>query len=298
MSNTFSGTGVALVTPFTVTGNVDYPGLERLVEHLISNGIDYLVVQGTTGESPVLSNEEKRAVVDFVIEINKGRLPVVLGHGGNNTQAIVEGFSKFDFSKIDGILSVSPAYNKPTQEGIYQHFKAVVEASPVPVILYNVPGRTSSNMTADTTLRLAHDFDKVVAIKEASGDLEQIGQIIRNRPEGFLVISGDDGLVVPHLSIGGDGIISVIANALPAEFSGLVSAGLNNDFATAQLGFHALADLIPMLFAEGNPGGVKVALKVFGICETHVRMPLVAVSESLHQQIEAFLLEFNREDED
>ncbi|MGD1845765.1 MAG: 4-hydroxy-tetrahydrodipicolinate synthase [Salibacteraceae bacterium] len=297
MSSAFSGTGVAIVTPFTANGNIDYQGLERLVEHLIANGIDYLVVQGTTGESPVLSSQEKREVLDFVIEVNKGRLPVVLGHGGNHTAGIVAGFEQFDFCKVDGILSVSPAYNKPTQEGIYQHFKAVVNASPVPVILYNVPGRTSSNMSADTTLRLSHDFEKVVAIKEASGNLDQIGKIIRERPDNFLVISGDDALIVPHLSIGGDGIISVIANALPAEFGGVVAAGLKGDFATARLGFHALAELIPMLFAEGNPGGVKAALQHLGICEAHVRLPLVPISEALRGRITEFIDQLGEDDD-
>jgi len=286
MSNKFKGTGVALVTPFTEQGSVDFKGLGRLVEHLIKGGVDYLVVQGTTGESPTLTPEEKRSVVDFVVEVNNGRRPVVLGHGGNNTHQILRGFGHFDFTGIDAILSVSPAYNKPTQEGIYQHFKAIAEASPVPVILYNVPPRTGSNMTSETTLRLAHNVKNVVAIKEASGDLAQIGRIIRDRPAQFMVISGDDALVVPHMALGGDGIISVVGNALPGRFSKLVNYALEGNFQGAREVHYNLMDVITLLFAEGNPGGVKAALKILGICGDDVRLPLVKVSAETYNKLD------------
>jgi len=287
MQHKFKGLGVAMVTPFLVDGNVDFPGLTSLTEYLIKGGVDYLVVQGTTGESATMNLTEKQEVLEHVKKINAGRLPLVFGHGGNNTAALVEGFNDFNWEGVDAILSASPYYNKPTQEGIYQHYKALNEATPRPIIVYNVPGRTSSNITAANTLCMANDFENVVAIKEASGDLAQISEIIKFRPEGFLVLSGDDPLVVPHISIGGDGVISVIGNALPKTFSTMVHQALNEDFVNARKMHLRLLDGIDMLFAEGNPAGIKAALKSKGICGDMVRLPLVNVSQELYEMIES-----------
>lgn len=281
------GLGVAMVTPFREDQTVDYKALEKLANHLIDGGVNYLVVQGTTGEAATLSLAEKITVHEFVWEITAGRVPVVLGAGGNNTRSVINSFDQFDFKKVDAILSVSPAYNKPTQEGIYQHFKAVCAAAPVPVILYNVPSRTASNMTAETTLRIAHDCRNAVAIKEASGDLGQMGEIIAKRPDGFLVISGDDALTLPLLAIGGDGLISVAANAYPADWATLVQQGLQNDCHSAAAIHHRYAGFIRHIFAEGNPGGIKYALKLLGICEPHVRQPLWPISHNLKDKLSA-----------
>jgi len=276
---------VAIVTPFKNDKSIDFEGIKRLVEHLVTNGVDYLVLQGTTGESVTLTKEEKIAVLNAVIETVDLRIPLVLGLGGNNTQLILDSFDSFDFRNIAGILSVSPYYNKPTQEGIYQHYKAIGEASPVPVVLYNVPGRTGSNITAETTLRLAHDIPGIVAIKEASGDLDQIGKIIKERPESFLVISGDDALTLPIIALGGDGVISVTANAFPKEFSNLVNEALSGNYKRAREIHYELTDIIKLLFTEGNPGGVKAALKILNICEDYLRLPLVNVGSSLYEEL-------------
>tara|TARA_B100000609_G_C17184545_1_gene418984 strand:- start:237 stop:1127 length:891 start_codon:yes stop_codon:yes gene_type:complete len=275
----FNGTGVALVTPFKKEGEVDYSALEKLVEFQIQNGVNYLVVQGTTGESVTLTDQEKISVLEFVIEINKERLPIVLGIGGNNTNLVIEQINQFSNYKIDGILSVSPYYNKPSQEGIYAHYKALSKASSLPIILYNVPGRTSSNISPDTTLKLANECENIVAIKEASGDLEQIMQIILNKPDGFLVISGDDALTLPHLAIGGDGVISVVANAFPKRFSTMVSSILKGDLDLAKQKHYELFEIIKYLFADGNPGGIKYVLKLINICEDNMRLPLVNINE-------------------
>jgi len=275
----FNGTGVALVTPFKKDGEVDYSALEKLVEFQIQNGVNYLVVQGTTGESVTLTDQEKISVLEFVIEINKERLPIVLGIGGNNTNLVIEQINQFSNYKIDGILSVSPYYNKPSQEGIYAHYKALSKASSLPIILYNVPGRTSSNINPDTTLKLANECENIVAIKEASGDLEQIMQIILNKPDGFLVISGDDALTLPHLAIGGDGVISVVANAFPKRFSTMVSSILKGDLDLAKQKHYELFEIIKYLFADGNPGGIKYVLKLINICEDNMRLPLVNINE-------------------
>tara|TARA_Y100000589_G_scaffold76289_2_gene70043 strand:- start:320 stop:1210 length:891 start_codon:yes stop_codon:yes gene_type:complete len=275
----FNGTGVALVTPFKKDGEVDYSALEKLVEFQIQNGVNYLVVQGTTGESVTLTDQEKISVLEFVIEINKERLPIVLGIGGNNTNLVIEQINQFSNYKIDGILSVSPYYNKPSQEGIYAHYKALSKASSLPIILYNVPGRTSSNISPDTTLKLANECENIVAIKEASGDLEQIMQIILNKPDGFLVISGDDALTLPHLAIGGDGVISVVANAFPKRFSTMVSSILKGDLDLAKQKHYELFEIIKYLFADGNPGGIKYVLKLINICEDNMRLPLVNINE-------------------
>lgn len=273
----YRGTGVAIVTPFNSDKSVDYNSLEKLVNHLINNGINYLVVQGTTGESVTLTNEEKKETLAFIIKVNNGRLPIVLGIGGNNTHNVVETIKTADFSGVDAILSVSPAYNKPTQEGIYQHYKAIAEIAPKPIILYNVPGRTSSNVSAATTLRLARGFDNIIAVKEASGSMEQVMEIINNKPEGFMVISGDDALTLPIIASGGDGVISVIANAFPKGFSDMVSAALDAKMKEAQKLHYQYFEMIHYLFVDGNPAGVKAVLKILGIIGDDVRLPLVGI---------------------
>jgi 4-hydroxy-tetrahydrodipicolinate synthase len=281
----FKGLGVALVTPFLENGNVDMAGLQRLVEYNIDNGVNYLVVQGTTGESVTLTKEEKHRILEFIIEINNKRLPIVLGIGGNNTAEIVYTLQNTNLIGVDGILSVSPYYNKPSQEGIYQHYKAVAQATDKPIILYNVPGRTMSNVLPETTLKIAREFKNVVGIKEACGNLEQIMKIIQNKPKDFLVISGDDALTLPHLAIGGDGVISVVGNAFPKRFSTLVHSALQGDFITARKAHYELFEVIQNLFADGNPGGVKHVLKDLNICSDHLRLPLVKVNKTVAEQL-------------
>ncbi len=279
--NKLKGLGVAMVTPFDNEGNIDIDALKKLTTFLIEGGIDYLVVQGTTGESPVLSKTEKQLTLDTVAEVNNGRLPIVFGIGGNNTAALVNDLQSYDLSKVDAILSASPYYNKPTQEGIYQHYKTLAEATTLSIILYNVPGRTASNVLPETTLRIANDFSNIIAVKEASGNMEQIMTLIQDKPEGFLVISGDDAITMPIIAAGGDGVISVIGNAFPSEFKSMVSAGLKDDMPAARAMHYNLLSIIPLLFAEGNPAGVKEVLKYKGICGDTVRLPLVNVSENL-----------------
>lgn len=279
MRKLFTGTGVALVTPFK-GGVVDYDGLERLINHTIKGGVEFLVSLGTTGESVTLSEEEQQAVLDFTVKVTAGRVSIVAGFGGNNTAALIQKIEKYHFKGIDGILSASPAYNKPTQEGIYQHFMAIAAVVPCPIILYNVPGRTASNMTAETTLRLANASDKFVAIKEASGDLAQCMEIVNGaKPAHFSVLSGDDNLTLPMLACGMDGLVSVIANAYPQEYSDLVRAGLNGDFAKARTLHYSFMNLVDLLFVDGNPAGVKYALQQLGICGEELRLPLVPATE-------------------
>ena len=285
----FSGTGVAIVTPMNEDKSIDYQGLEKLLKHLVEGGVDYLVVQGTTGESATLNQQEKQEVLDAVKQQVSGKLPVVFGIGGNNTAEVVRQLGSYDLRGVDGILSVSPYYNKPTQEGVYQHYKEVAGASQLPVILYNVPSRTGSNITADTTLRLATDVKNIVAIKEASGDLDQIGTIIRQKPEGFIVVSGDDGLTLPMIATGAEGVISVIANVLPREFSAMVRAAMEGDTKTAKNLHHRAMPLIDLLFSDGNPGGAKAALNILGICKQHMRLPLVPVNQKVYQALQAEL---------
>ncbi len=280
----FKGTGVALVTPFSQNGKVDVEGLRKLVRLQISGGTDFLVVQGTTAETATLNTFEKKEVLKIIIEENKGKLPIVLGMGGNNTAAIVEEIKSFNSEGVDGFLSVSPYYNKPSQEGIYQHFKQLSKASSLPIIAYNVPGRTGSNMTASTTLRIA-ELDNIVAIKEASGNMEQVMEIIQHAPQDFAVLSGDDALTLPIIALGGHGVISVVANAFPERFSQMLNASLNNDFDAARKAHYSLLDVTHQFFAEGNPAGVKVALQVRGICENVLRLPLTTVSKTLEDQI-------------
>lgn len=281
----FTGTGVAIVTPFTSKGAVDFPALTKLVEHLIKGRVEYLVVMGTTGESATLSKEEKKAVIDHVVKVNKKRLPLVLGVGGNNTAEIVATLKKDDLSDFSAILSVSPYYNKPSQEGIYQHYKAIAKASPLPIILYNVPGRTSSNIAWDTTIRLANDFKNIVAIKEASGNVEQCMKIIKYRPDNFLIISGDDNLTLPLIASGGDGVISVVANAYPADFSDMVRHALIYDLKTAQKLHYKLMEITEQLFADGNPGGVKYLLSLKKITGPAVRLPLVEPNDTVKAKL-------------
>ncbi len=281
----FKGVGVALITPFNKEEKIDFNRLEKLVNHCIDGGVDYLVVMGTTAENPVLDTEEKHQVLEHVKKVNAGRKPLVYGIGGNDTQGLVQTIKHTDFNGIDAILSVSPYYNKPTQEGIYQHYKTLSAKSPVPIILYNVPGRTSSNVSAETTLRLAHDFENIIAVKEASGNLEQVMKIINERPKDFLVISGDDNLTLPMIACGGDGVISVSGQAFPKVFSAMVHDALNNKMDTARENHYKLFEVTKMLFEEGNPGGVKAALEYQGVCEAKMRQPLWAISQDLQNRI-------------
>lgn len=287
MSHKFRGTGVALITPFKEDGSVDHDGLTNVVNHCIHGGVEYLVVLGTTGESATLSSTEKLDVVNTVIQANQGKLPVVMGLGSNNTQAVVDELNSGIPEGVDAILSVSPYYNKPTQEGIYQHFKAIAEASPVPVILYNVPGRTSSNISASTTLKLAKDFDNIIAIKEASGNMEQVMEIIQDRPEGFAVISGDDNLTFAIVMHGGDGVISVSGQGYPEIFTEMVREGLAGKVESARQKHFELFKVTQLLFAEGNPGGIKAVLKQRGVCGDTLRLPLWRISNDLYMKLES-----------
>lgn len=282
---TFKGSGVALVTPFQTDGSIDFQALQQLVSLQIKGGTDFLVVQGTTGESPTLSQDEKRQVLETVLEVNNGQLPVVYGIGGNNTAGLAALFQNLP-SGVDGILSVSPYYNKPIQKGIVAHFKQVASYTDLPIILYNVPGRTGSNMSVETTLELA-EIQNVVAVKEASGNMEQIMDIIRQRKPGFGVLSGDDNLTMPLIAAGADGVISVVANAFPERFSQMVHASMEGDLALAKAAHYDLFNVTKMFFEEGNPGGVKVALAERGLMQETMRMPLYPVSEGLRSRIQA-----------
>ena len=284
----FIGTGVALVTPFKKDFSVDVEALTRIVNYVIEGVVEYLVVLGTTAESATLSQDEKELVIDTIIKANTGRLPLVLGVGGNNTHKVVEELKTRDFSHFSAILSVSPYYNKPTQEGIYQHFKAVAEASPIPVILYNVPGRTASNMLPSTVIRIAKDFKNVIGIKEAAGDIVQAMKLIQTKPEGFLVISGDDMITLPMVLAGGAGVISVIGEGFPKEFSEMVRLGLQRKVDEAYKLHYLLADSIDMIFEQGNPGGIKEVFKALGLSENTVRLPLVNVNEDLATRLHNF----------
>lgn len=286
------GTGVALITPFKEDKSVDVEALKNLVEYQIENNIDYIVVLGTTAESATLSTEEKELIKSTIVEKNDGRIPLVLGMGSNNTQALVEEIKATDFDGFDAILSVSPYYNKPTQEGIYQHFQAVSKASDLPIILYNVPGRTSSNMEVETVARLARDFDNIIGIKEAKGDLVQAMQMISATPEGFLVISGDDMITLPMVLAGGAGVISVIGEGFPQEFSEMVNLGLERKVDEAFKIHHKIAPAINLIFAEGNPAGIKSVFEMKGLCKNELRLPLVKASEELQLKLKDFIENF------
>lgn len=290
MHQQFRGTGVALVTPFTREGKVDFKGLENLIEHTVSGKVEYLVTMGTTGESATLSRKERHEVMDFTVEKVDGRVPVVAGFGGNNTAALIEEMEAYHFEGIDAILSASPYYNKPTQEGIYEHYKALANNAPKPIILYNVPGRTSSNITSDTTLKLAANFKNIIGIKEASGDLLQCMRIVKGlHRKDFLVISGEDPLTLPMLSFGMDGVISVVANVLPKEFSDMVRFGLEDDFKKGSELHYKLLPVIDLLFKEGNPAGVKAALYILNVCDLYVRLPLVHASDGLTMSLKKIM---------
>lgn len=285
--------GVALITPFKDDESIDFDALSKLIEYQIQNGIDYLVVLGTTAETPTLTEQEKNEVLSFVIERVKERIPIVLGLGGNNTRGIVERLKTESFQGVDAILSVVPYYNKPSQEGIYQHYKAIASATKLPVILYNVPGRTGVNMTAETTLRLAREFDNIVAIKEASGNITQMDDIIKNKPKDFMVISGDNGITFPLITLGAVGVISVIGNAFPREFSRMVRLALEGDYANALLIHHKFTELFELLFVDGNPAGVKSILSSMGYIRNRLRLPLVPTRITTYEKIRVVLQKLN-----
>ena len=287
--NKFKGLGIALITPFKSDGEVDYEALTRLVEYQIRNGVDFLCIMGTTAETPCLSADEKKILKKMLVERVAGRVPLLMGCGGNNTAAVIKDLKEGDWSGIDGILSVCPYYNKPSQEGLYQHFKAIAEASPVPVVLYNVPGRTGVNMTAETTLRIAREFDNVIAVKEASGNITQMDDIIKNKPARFNVISGDDGITFPLMTLGAVGVISVIGNAFPREFSRMVRLALAGDYDSARTIHHSFTELFSLLFVDGNPAGAKSMLNMMGFIENKLRLPLVPTRIVTYEKIREVL---------
>ena len=285
----FVGTGVALVTPFKKDLSIDFTALSKLVEFNIANGVDYLVINGTTGESVTVSREERQRIVDVIVSVNKGRVPLVLGLGGNNTTAVITEILSSDLTHIDAVLSVAPYYSKPTQEGFYQHFKAIALVSPKPIILYNVPGRTSKNMDSQTTLRLASDFNNIIAVKEAGNNVQQYLELIKNKPKDFLIISGDDDLALNVVLAGASGVISVIGQAFPKEFSTLIRLGLQGKNKEAYKLHYKLMDIISMIFSENNPSGIKAVLQCLGITSNEVRLPLVKASEKLQKEITNFV---------
>ena len=289
--NIFKGLGIALITPFNEDGSVDYPTLSKLVEYQLKNGADFLCILATTGETPCLTADEKKQIKDTIVSTVHGRVPILMGCGGNNTAAIVEELKTGDFSGIDGVLSICPYYNKPSQEGLYQHFKAISAATKLPIVLYNVPGRTGVNMTAATTVRLARDCKNIVAIKEASGNLEQVDEIIKNKPSSFDVISGDDALTFPMISCGAVGVISVIGNALPKEFSKMIRLEFKGEYEAARKIHHRFTDLFSLLFVDGNPAGVKCVLSEMGMIKNILRLPLVPTRITTTQRISEILKE-------
>ncbi|HMV14393.1 MAG TPA: 4-hydroxy-tetrahydrodipicolinate synthase [Chitinophagales bacterium] len=279
------GVGVALVTPFNEQKEINFAEFEKVVNYVIEGGVDYVVVLGTTGESVTLNKKEKQDLINACVSATNKRVPVIAGFGGNDTRSTIADINGFELNGVDGILSVSPYYNKPTQEGIYEHYKAIATNSNLPIVLYNVPGRTASNIRATTTLTLAHEFKNIIAIKEASNDWQQIFWLAREKPADFLLISGNDDLIVPQISIGYDGVISVIANALPKQFSGMVHQALNGDFTAARKTVYELDELITYLFEQGNPAGVKAAMQHLTVCNDHVRLPLMPINTDLRQKI-------------
>ena len=289
--NIFKGLGIALITPFNEDGSVDYPTLSKLVEYQLKNGADFLCILATTGETPCLTADEKKQIKDTIVSTVHGRVPILMGCGGNNTAAIVEELKTGDFSGIDGVLSICPYYNKPSQEGLYQHFKAISPAAKLPIVLYKVPGRTGVNMTAATTVRLARDCKNIVAIKEASGNLEQVDEIIKNKPSSFDVISGDDALTFPMISCGAVGVISVIGNALPKEFSKMIRLEFKGEYEAARKIHHRFTDLFSLLFVDGNPAGVKCVLSEMGMIKNILRLPLVPTRITTMQRISEILKE-------
>ena len=287
--NIFKGLGIALITPFTLNGEIDYKALKRLIEYQLTNGADFLCILATTGEAPCLSKQEKDEMTVFIKELVGGRVPILKYCGGNNTAAVVEEIKTTDWSGIDGMLSICPYYNKPSQEGLYRHFKVIAEASPLPVVLYNVPGRTGVNMKAETTVRLAKDFPNIVAVKEASGSLEQIDEIIKNKPDNFDVISGDDALTFSMVASGAAGVISVIGNALPKEFSRMIRLEFNGEYEPARKIHHMFTELYSLLFVDGNPAGCKALLNDMGMIENVLRLPLVPTTITTKQKMAELL---------
>ena len=289
--NKFRGLGIALITPFQTDGSIDFDALDRLVEYQIKGGADFLCIMGTTAETPTLSREEKRLLKERLVGRVAGRVPLLMGCGGNNTAAILDELQNEDWKGIDGVLSVCPYYNKPSQEGLYQHFAAIAKASPVPVVLYNVPGRTGVNMTAETTLRLAREFENIVAIKEASGNITQMDDIIKDKPQHFDVISGDDGITFPLITLGAVGVISVIGNALPSEFSRMVRLALRGEYSTSLTIHHKFTELFKLLFVDGNPAGVKAMLSEMGMIQNVLRLPLVPTRLTTMEKISQIVRE-------
>lgn len=281
----FIGTGVAIITPFQKNGSIDFKSFGKVIEHIIKGGVEYIVALGTTGETPTLSKEEKNSIVRFVVEKVSGRVPVVVGIGGNNTQEIIHSLKHFDSQGVDAILSVSPSYNKPNQRGIIEHYKAIADVSPLPIILYNVPGRTSSNVLAETTLQLAEECKNIFAVKEASGNFDQIMKIIKYKPKDFLVISGDDLITLPLIASGADGVISVIGNAFPKEFSQMVRYALAGNFSQAQKFHYQLDEFTRQIFLDGNPAGVKCVMEMMKLCSSYVRLPLVQVNKQVETKL-------------
>ncbi len=290
-TNIFKGLGIALVTPFKTDGSIDYVALKRLIEYQTDNGADFLCILGTTSESPCLDQEERAEIKRFVVEVNQGRLPVLMGCGGNNTWAVVKELQSFDLRGVDGILSVCPYYNKPSQEGLYRHFKMIADNCPLPVVLYNVPGRTGINLKSETTIRLANDCRNIVAVKEAGGSLEQVDEIIKNKPSHFDVLSGDDALTFPMIASGAAGVISVIGNALPREFSRMIRLEFNGEYEPARKIHHRFTELYSLLFVDGNPAGVKALLHEMGFIENELRLPLVPTRVATVQKMAAILQE-------
>ncbi|MGM9713989.1 MAG: 4-hydroxy-tetrahydrodipicolinate synthase [Prevotella sp.] len=287
--NIFRGLGIALITPFTENGDVDFDALKRIVEYQLSNGADFLCILATTGETPCLTKQEKHDIKNFIVDMVNGKIPILMGCGGNNTAAVVDELQNGDFKGIDGILSVCPYYNKPSQEGLYQHFKAISSATSLPVVLYNVPGRTGINLKAETTVRLARECENIVAVKEASGNLEQVDEILKNKPEGFAVLSGDDSLTYPMIACGAEGVISVIGNALPKEFSRMIRLEKNGEFEAAVKIHHKFTDLYSLLFVDGNPAGVKALLHEMGYIKNVLRLPLVPTRVGTVQKMSQIL---------
>jgi 4-hydroxy-tetrahydrodipicolinate synthase len=290
----FKGTGVAIITPFKNDSSIDFAAFGRIINHVINGGVNYIVAMGTTGEASTLTKDEKKAIISYVVETVDYRVPVVIGIGGNNTQEVINCIRHADLNGVDGILSVAPYYNKPNQRGLFQHFKAIATCSPIPVILYNVPGRTNCNISSETCLELAHECENIVAVKEASGDITQIMKIIKGKPENFSVISGDDMMTIPVIAAGGSGVISVLANAYPAQCSELVNHSIKNNYKSAREIQFRFIEMIELLFLEGNPAGVKAILNIMNICQNNLRLPLVPASRTLITRIQKAIEEVNK----
>ena len=290
----FRGTGVAIVTPFKNDSSIDFAALGRMVNHVIGGGVNYIVIMGTTGESATLTKDEKKAIISYVVEVTDNRVPLVVGIGGNNTQEVINCVRHTNLNGIEGILSVAPYYNKPNQRGLFQHFKAIATSCPIPVIIYNVPGRTCSNISSDTCIELATECENIVAVKEASGDIAQIMRIIRNKPDSFSVISGDDMMTIPIIAAGGSGVISVLANAFPAATSELVSNALKSNYKTAREIQLRFLEMTELLFIDGNPSGVKAMLNIMNLCQNNLRLPLVPVNRTIYTRIQKAIDEVNK----